>query len=306
MRHRHLADAARDVVAAAVAATLLFSTRAAAQTQSQVTVTGGLATDQRGARSTALTIAPSMVLVVPRGTTLAFGGNLTRFEDDALSIGGGSAMNHRDQFAGPLALVLDASASASRLHAERTSATFMTGELVPSLELGFYSVSVFGGVRLAGGRIMQNAQRQLIPRRGGGTATTLTEARSGTGPTFGFNLSTLGFPRRVVKFGAREDRLIVSGVSIRDRSATGSIASAGSTFSGSFGERIASDERGLFGDARFDITIANGMEFNTGAGWYPSNRLTGSQNGSWFSAGFSFQFAGSRATTPAPGRHIGR
>ena len=298
MRHRTLADAARDVVVAAVAATLLFSTRAAAQTknvQSSVSVTGGLATDQRGVRSTAFTLAPSVTLVAQERTTLAFDGNFTRYDDDALAIAGGASMNHRDQFAGPLALTLDASAGASRLNAQRTSASFLTGELVPALELGIYGVSIFGGARLAGGRIWQNEQRRIVPPRGGGTATTsVNESRSGVGPTFGANVVTMGFPHLVVRAGAREDRLIVSGISIRDRTATGSIAGARSTLSGSFGERVATDERGLFGDVRFDVVIANGAELNTGAGWYPSDRLTGAMSGSWFSAGFSFQFPGTR------------
>jgi hypothetical protein len=295
MPYRHLVDAARDVVVAAVAATLLFSTRAAAQTQSQVSVTGGLATDQRGVRSTALIVAPSVLLVAQPATTLAFDANFTRFDDEGLSIGGGAALNHRDQFAGSLALTLDASTSASRLNVQRTSASFLTGELVPALELGIYGVSLFGGARVAGGRIWQNEQRRIVPPRGGGTTTTsVSQGRSGVGPTFGVNIVTMGFPQRVVRFGAREDRLIVSGVTIRDRTATGSIVGAKSTLRGSFGERVATDERGLFGDVGFDVAIVNGMELNTGAGWYPSDRLTGAMSGSWYSAGFSFQFAGAR------------
>jgi hypothetical protein len=293
MLHRPLVDAARDVVAAAVAATLLFSTRADAQVQPQVSVTGGLATDQRGARSKAFVLAPSMTLVAPQNTTFAFDGNFTRFEDDAISLGVGATMNHRDPFGGALSLILDASTAASRLGAQQTHATFLTGEVVPTLEVAIYGFSMFGGARLASGQIWQNSQRRLIPPKAG-QPTLVNETRSGAGPTFGFNVVTMGFPRLIVRGGARENRLTVDGAVIRDRSGSASIESATSTLSGSLGYRVAPDERARFGDVRLDLAIMNGMELNTGAGWYPSDRLTGAMSGSWFSAGFSWKFAGVR------------
>ncbi|HEX7939739.1 MAG TPA: glycogen-binding domain-containing protein [Gemmatimonadaceae bacterium] len=311
MRHRHLADAARGVFAAAVAATLLISavtTRAAAQTQiqTQIAVSGGVGTDQRGTRSSAITFAPALSFSYPRGTQLSLGGNATRYDGNSLSFGGAAALFERDQFAGPLALELAANANASQLNAAGTSASFMSGELVPQLRLDVSAVSLFLGARLAGGRIAQDANRQLVPGifgvgGGGASRTTISRSRSGVGPTFGVDYSTLAIPGKVLRVGAREDRLIVQGVPVQDRSASASLGAGVTQFSGTVGQHLTGGAREDFGNVGLDLGVGSGVTFSMGGGWYASNPLTGTLPGSYVNAGFTFALGRSRPTTYIPG-----
>jgi hypothetical protein len=164
MQSRRPRDAAKAFLAAATAATLLGSTRAAAQTQSQLAVTGGVATDQRGVRSNALTVAPSVQLALAIGALLSLGGSATRFGNNAWSLGAGTAFSGRALVAGPIALTLDASANGSRLQEQsNATASFASAELLPALELTAGALTLCGGLRAATGYASQDVARQTLP-----------------------------------------------------------------------------------------------------------------------------------------------
>src|SRR5579862_622754 len=93
---------------------LLAAARAMAAAQpvsSQVSVSAGSATDERGVRATALTVAPSVALAPATGTDILFGGNATRFDNSGWQVGGGAAFATRTASAGGFALSLGAGAS---------------------------------------------------------------------------------------------------------------------------------------------------------------------------------------------------
>src|SRR5687767_1097333 len=97
-------------------ACVLLSARVDAQsTTAQITAAGGVATDQRGVRSNALTLAPSITVEPRHNMSFQLGGNATRFATDVFSLGGGAALNARDQIGRFAALTVSASAGASRL-----------------------------------------------------------------------------------------------------------------------------------------------------------------------------------------------
>jgi hypothetical protein len=237
----------------------------------------------------------------PHGTMLSFGLNATRFNTEATSFGGGVALYERDQFAGPLALELDANANASRLNVDRASAVFASGEFVPALQLGLGSVSMFLGARLAGGRMQQSASRPFFPGPGNGGSTSVTRSVSGTGPTFGADFTTYYFPDHKVRFGGRVDRMIIQGETYRDLTFSTEISDEAARFSAAIGRHAAGPATSTFGSGALELDIGNGgFAFNTSAGWFPPNPLTGALAGSYLNAGFSFKVAW-RQPTIMPG-----
>ena len=296
-RHR---DAAKAAFAIVIAATLFASSRAEAQAQTQLTISGGVGTDQRGVRSNALTVAPSLLFATAIAASLSLGASLTRFGNGASSLGGGAAFSGRGAIAGPLALTVDASANASRLAGQsNASASFASADLVPAMQLDAGSLTLFGGVRAATGYASQDVARQApLPGFPGGT-TTQSQTRSAAGPTFGATFVMTSSPDGTVRLGAREDRLRISGVAIADRALSASIATSVVSLSGSVGRRFASDEQVGFGSAAISVPLRGGVALDAAAGRYASNRLTGTPGGNYFNVGLSFRFGGTPARTPA-------
>src|SRR5258706_7393199 len=75
-----------------------------AQAETRVAVTGGVATDQRGVQSNAISAVPRMTFVSSTGARLALDGNVTRFNGEAWSGCGRATLNKQDRLAGPVQL----------------------------------------------------------------------------------------------------------------------------------------------------------------------------------------------------------
>jgi hypothetical protein len=286
----------------AIAATLIASGRAEAQaqTQTQLAITGGTGTDQRGVRSNALTVAPSLLIGTAIGAALSLGASLTRFGNQAWSLGGAAAFSGRDAIAGPVAVTLDASANASRLQGggqSNASASFASGDLRPALQVDAGPLMLFGGVRAATGYASQDVARQPLPVFNGGTMTQ-SQTRSAAEPTFGATFA-MSSPRTTMRLGAREDRLRVSGVAVADRAVSLNIATNAVSLGGSVGRRSASDETVGFGSAAISIPLSRDVALDAAGGRYASNRLTGTPGGDYFNVGLSLRFGGAPAQPSA-------
>ena len=310
MQSRPLRDAVNTwpqwpTLFAAFAATLLVSGRANAQ-DTQLAISGGAATDQRGVHSNALTIAPSVAIAPGAGASLSFGANATRFGNNAWSVGGGAAFSGRDAIAGPVALTLDASVNASHFQPDAgTAAAFASGELLPALQLEAGRLTLFGGERVATGYASQDVARPSLPGFGN-AAGTQSQTRNGVGPTFGANIDVASSADGTLRIGAREDHLRVSDVAIVDRAVSASVATNAVTLSGSAGRRFASDEQVGFGSAALSVALGAGLALDAGAGRYASNRLTGTPGGDYFNVGLSLRFGrGSDGAAPSLPRAAG-
>jgi hypothetical protein len=295
--HRSRA-AAKATMFASLAATLLASSRAQAQQQTQLSIAGGVGTDQRGARSSALTIAPSLSLVPVSGVSLSLGANVTRFGNEAWSFGGGAAFSARDAIAGPVALTLDASLNASQLRGG-ASASFASAELLPAVEARAGRVTLFAGGRAARGYASHDVASQSLPPFTGGT-TTQRQTRSGFGPTFGATVDALSSPNVGLRFGARQDRLSVSGVTIVDRALSAAGAAGGGRLSGSVGRRAASDEKVEFTSVALSLPLRDDVALDAAAGRFASNRFIGTPGGDYFNVGLSLRFGSAPMAGPAP------
>jgi hypothetical protein len=259
-------------------ACVLVNARVDAQsTTTQITVTGGVATDQRGVRSNALTLAPSVTVEPRHNMAFQLGGNATRFATD-FSLGLGASLNARDQIGRFAALTVSASAGGSRLNGA-SSATFAQADLVPALELSLWRVSLFGGLRAATGMMTEESRSPGLPV-GGPPPTSVTSQRAGVGPVYG-GVVTLGNAATTLRLGAREERLRIADAVLPERTLSAALSVA--------------------------LTPIASLEI--GAGRYDANRLLGTPSGDYVSAGISLRFGGSarepslpeaRGTRPQP------
>jgi hypothetical protein len=292
-------EVAKAIVVAAVAVALVSSRRAEAQYQTQLAVSGGTGTDQRGVRSSAFTVAPSVSFAPANGASLSIGANITRFGNDALSLGAGGAFSGRDDIAGHIAFTLDVSANASRLQGQgKAGASFASGELLPALQVDAGPLTLFGGARAASGYASQSAASQPLPVFNGGVRTQ-SQTRSGLGPTFGVTFTAVSEEDGTLRLGARQDLLRVSGVAVADRALLASVGSRGLAVTGSVGQRSASDEHVSFGSVALSVALRPDLAFDVAAGRYPSNRLSGTLGGNFVNAGLSWRFGGSQSPRSA-------
>jgi hypothetical protein len=256
-------------------ATLLLLALAAAQPASahaqeataQVAVSGGVATDQRGVRSNALTLAPSAAFSPSPFLSIQLGGNATRFANNAHSLGGNVSIAMQEAFGRFAALTLTGNGSASRLSSAGT-ATFSQADVMPALELRVSRLALFGGLRAAAGNSAERASASLpVP----GSETRSSVSRSGAGVAFG-GVVSLGNESRALRVMAREDRLRVDGVIRPERSLGASVA----------------------------LALSHAATFEIAGGRYDGNPLLGTPAGEYVSAGLSFRLGGSTREPSLP------
>lgn len=287
---------------AVIALLLPIGSRALAQLDGRLAISGGIGTDQHGTRSNALTFAPSFRLLGENGSTMSLSANGTRYANNSWSLGAGVMLSGRQNIARALVLTVNASADGSQLRTRQSaSASFVAAELLPAFEVSANRFTAFGGARLATGYASQTARSQSLPPFGPSTTST-TRGRTGVGPAFGAYVDVLPSSPATLRIGAREDRLRVAGVSVADRSLSASIATHRLTLNGNVGQRYASDERLGFHNVGLAIALNSDVTLQAGAGRYASNRLTGTPSGQYLTAGLSFRFGGRspRGDTPSP------
>ena len=267
----------------AVALALLFSAAAtgrAHQVLGSVSLGGGVATDQRGVRSNAATVAPSVLFLPDPRLSVGLAGSYTRFQGRDWAAAGGANAGMRLPLAGPLALAASASAGLTKTSFD---ASYVTVEATPTLEATVGQVTVFGGARVA-------QCSTTISQALSGSPTTAPRSvsltRSSVGPVFG---AVLGVPtdRPDVggSIGYREERARVEQVSVTDRALTGSVTSGFVLLSASAGMRSAPDERVQFASVGATVGIGRAFALAGSVGSYPSSRTLGTLGGQYASLG---------------------
>lgn len=278
----------------------------AQQVETRVALSAGSATDALGTRSSALSLAPGLVLR-GRGAALAVGGEGVRFGAGGWALGGNAALDLRAPLPGGLALTLGAGGSGTTTSFD---ARFLSAQAIPALEAHWGPVQLYGGARAAAGgtvmRVSSDAPPSGLPGLPGSDAPTTTNdvrtTRTMLGSVAGGGVA-LGDARRSGYVGVREERGTIrsagaTGVAVVDRSVTASLQSGPVTIAGLAGTRRAPDERVAFGSVSATWSLRPGMALQAAAGRYPRNRLTGTLGGSYLSAGISLA-ARSGAATPA-------
>lgn len=269
----------------------LLSQRASAQqTQTQIAVSGGVATDQRGVHSSAITVAPTLTLQPSAGVSMQLGGNATRFSTEVWSLGASAALSGRNPLGRFAALTLGANGSASTF-ASGASGTFVLGDVVPAVEILAGPVTLFGGVRATAGRSTQPGIVAAPPPIFGGPrdAPSIVETATAAGPLFGAALRLNG-SAGTMQVGAREDRLHVANETLIDRSISLVAAHDRMTVGASIGRRSAPGENVIFASVSTSLRLTSDVSLDVAAGRYPRNPVLNTPAGRYASAGLSLHF----------------
>ena len=237
----------------------------AQQAQTEIAVSGGVATDQRGVQSSAIAIAPTLSLQSSPNVALQLGGNATRYATQLWSIGGFAALSARAPLTRFLSLTMTASGSASRLASD--AGTFVLGDIMPALEANAGPMTLYGGARAAVGRASQSGIPSGSPSIIGGPRdmTSVVSTASRIGPVYG----------AILFFGGDAGTLRLSA---RHEPADGTAASVA-----------------------LSLPLARDLSLDIGAGSYPVNHLLNTPAGSYATAGLSLRVGGAHhPSLPAP------
>lgn len=288
---------------------------AAQQVETRVSLSGGSATDALGTRSSAVSLAPTLVIRGP-GAALALGGEGVRFGAGGWALGGNAGLDLRAPLPGGLALTFGAAGSGTTMSFD---ARFLSAQAIPALEAHWGPVQLYGGARVAAGgtvlRATSDAPSSGLPGLPGSGASPATRdvrtTRTMLGSVAGGGVA-LGDARRSGYLGVREERGTIrspgaTDVPVVDRSLTASLQVGAVSLAAQAGTRRAPDERVTFQSVSAAWSVLPAMTLHATAGSYPRNRLTGTLGGSYLSAGISLA-ARSGAATPAspvpPARRI--
>ena len=276
----------------------------------QVSATAGTATDERGVRSTVMTLAPSLLITNAPNVSVTLAGKVTRFASASSQVGGSAALVASTPVSSAgLALSLNTSASAT--HAS-FDATFAQADLTPAINWTAGVLTLVGGLHLASG-YTAISQETTSPGASGPlgpaqpsqpvqTTQLVSESRSASAPSFGADLRFgVGMPvATLISF--RDEPTRVGGMLVTDQLAGATMSfTGGPTLSVLMGHRDAPDERVGFASASAQVPVAENLALTIAGGQYPSNRLTGAAGGQFFSMGISMRFGGAHAPAlPVP------
>lgn len=306
----HTLRTARDVASLFFVA-VLATTPLAAQTSTEVSFFGGVATDQLGQRSNAVGVAPSFTFAPSANVSAHLGGSATRFATNAWSVGGSASFVARDAIAPHLAFALRGAANASRLQSVGAG-TYLEGELAPALELTVSRITAFAGGRLLGGSA---SQETALPGTGvfGPTRNSTNASRGGGGPSWGATATLFDEGERALSVSAREDRARVAGIAFTDRAVMAAVAVDGVSLTATAGTRRAPDEDDSWANGALSIPVLSAASLVLAGGRFARDRVLGTPAGGFMSAGVSLTFGRhvapevpTPADVPAPARGMTR
>jgi len=266
-----------------------------AQPAARVLIAGGAATDLRGVRSGAYTVAPSLTLARYPDLVLLLGGRATRFTNRAWSAGGSAGATLRVPFAWGVGLVLDGSGEATRTSYR---GTYLSAEGTPALEWRAARLALWAGVR---GATARTSFDNPLAAGAAGLPGSSGVTRSLVGLAFGGSLLLAGQGGRGgIELSYREEHGGPGGVRLADRAAAVSLSHGVLSTGGTLGWRQAADEARTFGAIRLLVRLTPGIALSAAAESYPSNRLTGATGGRALTAGLSLGIGGPRPPRALP------
>lgn len=264
----------------------------------QLSVAGGSVTDARGVTSNALTLTPSLALMMDPRLSLMIAASATRFETSDWQLGASGSLAARTTAWNGAAMSLNVGGGVSR---SSFGATFVVSEAVPALEWSVGKLTAFGGARVASGN---TSVQGLVPMQGNATDTLSTLSRTSAGPVFGAQwriIDDLASSSAVV--GYREERAHVGGELVVDRTVGLSAVVGAIAVGGTLGDRTSPSERLRYASGSASFSITPGWSIDVSAGRYPANRLTGTAAGRFVNAGMSVRFGGVTAMRSLPPVH---
>ena len=260
---------------------LVAGTRGAVAQQAlaQLAIGGGAATDVRGLRSDAVTAAPALALLWPRGL-LRLGATGTSFSTGGWALGAGASGRLRSPLAAtPLAFTVDAAANTAVTSYHQS---YSTVGATPAVEFGFSRLTLFAGVQTT--QAWTALGRAALP--GPVSSSSSMVVRRAIGPVFGGQLAVLASRSgNRLSLGYREERTRIDDVPVTDRTGTIALIHGPVAISGMLGIRRAPDEATTFSGIATTIALSRIIALQVGAERYAGNRLTGALGGRSLNAG---------------------
>ena len=271
----------RSLSLAAALALAAPALAAAQQVQGSLSLGGGIATDQRGIRSSAATLAPSVLFLPDPRLSLGISGSLTQFQGHDWAAGAGASAGVRVPVAGPVALAASAGGNATTTSFHTR---YLSADATPTIEATVRALTLYGGAHLAQGTTSSDASAS--PGLPPSPSAPLSITRTSAGPVFG---AVMAVPTDRPDVGGtvsyREERARVARVDVTDRAVTGSWSAGPIGFSASAGMRDATDERVQYGSLGATLAIGRAIALQGGVGTYPSSRILGTLGGQYASLG---------------------
>lgn len=263
----------------------------------QVAASAGSATDERGVRSDAVTLAPTVVFTPGVNSNFVLGASATRFANTAWQIGMGAAVNARTPSTAGFALVFNGSGNAAQAS---FNATFAQADATPSLQFSAGPLTLIGGAHAATGYTAVSTESQSASPVLPAATQLVSQTRTSFAPSYGGELRVGANSPVSALLSFREEPAHVGGMAVTDRLAGATFSLGRATVSAIAGHRDAPDEQVDFASGSASIPITSTLSFTIAGGTYPSNRLTGAAGGHFFSTGFAMRFGGARAAAALP------
>jgi hypothetical protein len=255
------------------------------QVQGALSLGGGVATDQRGVRSSAATLSPSVLILPDPRLSVGLSATATRFQTRDWSAGASASAGTRLPLDGPLAIAASALASATTTSFQTR---YLTADATATVEVAVRGVTLFGGARAAQGNTSVPVSASPATPLGAppGATRTVATTRTSVGPVYGALLRLpTDDPTVGGTLGYREERARADGVRVLDRVLSARWSTGSVVLDAAFGARDATDERVQFGSAGATIAITQSIAVQGAVGSYPSSRLLATAGGRYASLG---------------------
>lgn len=253
----------------------------------QVAVSGGSATDERGTRSDAVSVASQQGVAIGAHALLTLSANGTQYGSAAWQAGAAAQLATRTASWGPWALSLNGSGAASR---SSYNASFWVADATPALEWTTGPVTWFGGGHVASSRTSVPAAPTPLPLGSPGRSDV---SRTSAGPVYGMQWQVSGAESPVVaSVSLRGEHARVGRETVVDRAAGVQVEGGMLTLGGSVGDRSAPTERTRYAGVSMAVRVMRTVSVELATGRYPSNRLTNAAGGRYVTAGVAFTFGG--------------
>ncbi len=267
-----------------------FSSIGAQRPAAQVTVGGGMATDERGTSGSAMTITPALGIPASPFVTLGLSGSAARVNATAWQVGGTGAVNARSRARMRTTLFLNGVAGLSHTS---FGTTFSVGDASAGASWNAGPLTAFVGGRLASGRTRTRADG-AVPV-GGATALSAQVRRTLLAPTFGGSLRLSREPAPVeLRLGYHEQPWRFSEGHTTDRMIEVTAVAGPSSIALAATSRRGAATGGTFGTASLTVALNHTVSLQMTTGRYPSDLLTGGASGRFSSAALVLQIGAPR------------
>jgi len=272
----------------------------AQQSRALLDASAGTASDERGVRASAVSLAPALVFAASPSTVLTVHANGTTFGAGRWVMGAGLGLSTHSRNARHFGLGLDAGA-AGALSSYHTRIGAVSAAPVAELDVG--TIRLYAGAQGALSVTLDSpVQTQSLPG-----APAARQTRAVIGPLFGGELQV-----HDLRLAYREVRERVAGVTSTDRTLTLDHRWTLLQWNAGIGMRSSEGTRTTFGMAALRIPIIPALALTGSAAWYPANRVLGTEGGRSLRVGMQLGFAGGQprpvkrfraegAPAPAPG-----